>query len=578
MLRPGGIVTTLAALQEAVCLAPTSAEALHALGAAHRARRELDDAVRYFRAALRVQPRSLDAHLALAEALSRADMFDEAASLYASALALAPGHVAASVPLCELYLQVFDRPAEARRIAEVSARANPDARRIYTVLWLTHLDAEDVDAAIARVGQLGYDRRPDLLHRGLLEALSQTGRHAALRDLLRRWWREDPGLPRGADGEIAGSRRDRLADARVDMLAQLARAEHVLGEPDTARAHFAQLRGLARAGMPRDAAYECLSYAWRSGDLEGARQLLAMARMSCDLEPDEAAARRALEGRAILLANDDGHGNGDWVLWSRAGALLRQAGASHVIAECRAPIRGLLSHVSGIDAVTVAHDDPPCYDRRCTISELLVTLRWTRAELEAREPYLRLPPALTRRWRARILAEHGPGLHLGVDWSISRESFEQDPWSRRAIPVRDLAPLTDLPGVICHALHVGRTGLQELASSPIRFAPLSRDIATFVDTAAAISALDAVVTVDTVTAHLAGALGIPTVMLLPGYPDWRWGDADTPFRWYPTVRRLQQRTPGDWTPAIVDAVAAVRALSCRSSDGLDASLARLAAG
>jgi ADP-heptose:LPS heptosyltransferase len=65
-------------------------------------------------------------------------------------------------------------------------------------------------------------------------------------------------------------------------------------------------------------------------------------------------------------------------------------------------------------------------------------------------------------------------------------------------------------------------------------------------TAYALSGMDLVITVDTALAHLAGALGIPTLLLLPFLPDWRWllGREDSP--WYPTMRLYRQPTPGDW--------------------------------
>jgi ADP-heptose:LPS heptosyltransferase len=66
-----------------------------------------------------------------------------------------------------------------------------------------------------------------------------------------------------------------------------------------------------------------------------------------------------------------------------------------------------------------------------------------------------------------------------------------------------------------------------------------------------------VVTTDTAVAHLAGALGVPTYLLLHHAPDWRWllGRSDSP--WYPSMRLFRQEKPGDWTPVIEGVVAAV---------------------
>jgi ADP-heptose:LPS heptosyltransferase len=72
----------------------------------------------------------------------------------------------------------------------------------------------------------------------------------------------------------------------------------------------------------------------------------------------------------------------------------------------------------------------------------------------------------------------------------------------------------------------------------------------FPNTAYALSKMDLVITVDTVLAHLAGAMGIPTFLLLSFIPDWRWmlGRKDSP--WYPTLRLYRQSAPGDWSSVI----------------------------
>jgi ADP-heptose:LPS heptosyltransferase len=73
----------------------------------------------------------------------------------------------------------------------------------------------------------------------------------------------------------------------------------------------------------------------------------------------------------------------------------------------------------------------------------------------------------------------------------------------------------------------------------------------FPNTAYALSKMDLVITVDTVLAHLAGAMGIPTFLLLSFIPDWRWmlGREDSP--WYPTVRLYRQFVPGDWGSVVL---------------------------
>jgi ADP-heptose:LPS heptosyltransferase len=74
----------------------------------------------------------------------------------------------------------------------------------------------------------------------------------------------------------------------------------------------------------------------------------------------------------------------------------------------------------------------------------------------------------------------------------------------------------------------------------------------WLDTALLMAQLDVLVSVDTGIAHLAGAMGIPTIVLLPFTPDWRWGLSTTTTPWYPSVQLIRQRTPGDWQGVIDD--------------------------
>ena len=84
------------------------------------------------------------------------------------------------------------------------------------------------------------------------------------------------------------------------------------------------------------------------------------------------------------------------------------------------------------------------------------------------------------------------------------------------------------------------------------------DITDFAEYAAMLAALDAVVTVDTASAHLAGALGRPGLVLLPRVPDWRWGLGAPATPWYGRLRLVRQLRPGDWSGPIAEAAAILR--------------------
>ena len=124
----------------------------------------------------------------------------------------------------------------------------------------------------------------------------------------------------------------------------------------------------------------------------------------------------------------------------------------------------------------------------------------------------------------------------------------------------DLAPLAALDTVSFYALQKG-AALDQAESAPagMRLEVLSPLLGDFGDTAAAIMALDLVITVDTSVAHLAGALGKPVWLLLPFAADWRWLEKRNDSPWYPSMRLFRQDATRRWEPVMAEVTAALRA-------------------
>jgi hypothetical protein len=121
------------------------------------------------------------------------------------------------------------------------------------------------------------------------------------------------------------------------------------------------------------------------------------------------------------------------------------------------------------------------------------------------------------------------------------------------MPFEALQPLFDLPGVSFYSLQIGlRAG--EVAKAAGRVVDLQGEVDNWPATAAAICALDLVLSVDTSIGHMAGALGRPAWLLLAQVPDWRWGLSGERTDWYPSLRLFRQASRRDW----VGTVAAVK--------------------
>jgi hypothetical protein len=228
------------------------------------------------------------------------------------------------------------------------------------------------------------------------------------------------------------------------------------------------------------------------------------------------------------------HGLGDTLQFIRFAAPLRRI-ARAVIVWAQPELVDLVARAPGIDRVLPLHDGTPeiDYDVDIEIMELAFALRVSRGEIESSVPYLVAPRA------SRRPARLAPGLvHVGLvcragDWD-----------RRRSVDVSHLAAFSRLFGVRLHLLQppAGDDGALPCGTTSL-WRPHIRDAA------AILAELDLVITVDTMMAHLAGAMGRPVWTMLCRDCDWRWGIADT-TPWYPTMRLFRQTQAGDWAPVI----------------------------
>ena len=145
-----------------------------------------------------------------------------------------------------------------------------------------------------------------------------------------------------------------------------------------------------------------------------------------------------------------------------------------------------------------------------------------------------------------------PGLKIGLNWQGQLEA-EKQAWIRgRSYPLACAAPLARLRGVSLISLQKGAAAAQR---SHVEFGGALAQVTdpddtgpqAMIETAALVSALDLVITSDTAVAHLAGALGTRTWVVLHADPDWRWLLERSDSPWYPTVRLFRQGRRGDWS-------------------------------
>ncbi len=236
-----------------------------------------------------------------------------------------------------------------------------------------------------------------------------------------------------------------------------------------------------------------------------------------------------LDGKRVLVRCY--HGLGDTIQFVRYAPLLRSR-AREVILWVQPKLIPLFRSVPGIDLLLPLHDGAPeiDFDTSVEIMELPHVFRTTLSTIPAEVPYLHVTPAQ--------LPPRGSRLAVGLTWAGG-------PWNEaRSIPFEALRPLTRVPNVDWYVFQRE----EALADWPPSLGAISSG--ELFDEARLVAALDLMISVDTMTAHLAGALGVPVWTLLPHEADWRWMEQRDDSPWYPTMRLFRQPRPGDWKEVV----------------------------
>lgn len=247
------------------------------------------------------------------------------------------------------------------------------------------------------------------------------------------------------------------------------------------------------------------------------------------------------QGKTLLLHYEQSFG--DTLMFVRYAPMVKAMGGN-VLLAAQGPLADLVATCQGIDLVIPRGTAPPPFDFHFPLLSLPWLFRTELSSIPAEVPYLKVPESVPNREALTQLLARSEGLiRVGLTWK-GRSSLPRD--SGQSIPPAALAPLAALPEVAWHSFQ--REDGSEAPFPGIQ--PVGPSISTFSDLAHALSAMDLVITVDTAVAHLAGALGIPALLLLAHEPDWPWLLERDDSPWYPTLRLYRQQVPGDWESVV----------------------------
>ena len=255
---------------------------------------------------------------------------------------------------------------------------------------------------------------------------------------------------------------------------------------------------------------------------------------------------KPMESGTLLLVADQGFGDviqfGRYIPWAAERC-------ADIAIACAPEVASILRQIHPSAHLFTEWRDCPPFNAFRALSGL-PGLHGTRPDnVPCSGPYLRAIPERVGMWKQRLdgLAP-GRAQRIGIVWA-GRPSHNNDQW--RSASLAAFAPVAALPGVTLVSLQKGPAAAQSgryFGAAPL--VNLGTEIADYEDTMAILDAVDLVVTVDTSVAHLAGAMGRPTFILLARAPDWRWllDRTDTP--WYKSVRLFRQTEAGNWPDAM----------------------------
>ncbi|TKC91563.1 tetratricopeptide repeat protein [Trinickia terrae] len=527
--------------RNALTLAPEFALAHYNLGNAYSAAGRHEDAAIAFERSLRFKPDDASTYNNLGNALHALGRHSDAIGAFSRALELRPRHAGALNNL-GMSLAALGRSDEA--LAQFRAAVAAEPRFVAAHFNLGNaLDAvgrhDEAVPAFEAALALHAPFPPALF--GLGNALAALGRHAEAVQRFELAVGLDPAfclawLNLGTSHHALGTHEAALR--AFDQALRL--------RPELASAHMNRALTLLTLG---DFARGLPEYEWRLKALAGADTL------DCSAAALPRWHGEPIGDRTLLVKAEQGFG--DTLQFIRFLPLVRERTA-RVVIEVQPELMPLVAPLGAQWHVKVVERGAPrpAADLYCPLLSLPLALGMTADTLPSRMRYLDVPKDYQRRWRGS-LGGHAKR-KIGLAWSGRIQAGEN-----RAIPLAALDPLFALEGIDWIVLQRDLSAAERhaldthpRAASIHRFDDqfAGRRIGDFADTAAIVDRLDAVVSIDTSIAHLAGALGKRLWLMLPLAADWRWFVGSDTSPWYPSARLVRQNTPGAWEE-VIDTIA-----------------------
>jgi len=527
----------LASYDRAIALKPDFAEAYCNRGVILKQLNELAAALASCEKAIGLKPDLAQAHSCRGTVLEALGQPQAALTSYDQAIALRPDLAEAYSNRGNLLRDLDELEAALADCTQAIALA-PDFAEAYSNRGNALYGLGDREAALAC-----YDRaialKPDY-------AEAHSNRGNVLRD-LNQWEAAlacyDHAIALKPEYAEAHSNRATVFHALQRMTEAMKSYDRAIAiKPDFATARFNRANALLLVGDFEQGFNE---YEWRwktkSCRLSQSRR-----------EPGQALwlGKESLAGKTILLLNEQGFG--DTIQFCRYATLVAMLGA-RVVLEVPGVLLNLVTSLEGIaQTVLQGSQTLPAADYYCPLLSLPLALKTTLPNVPSQTPYLHSSDERRSYWRDKLGPRSRP--RVGLVWSGGFRRNQPELWAlndRRNIPLAKFAVLKNLD-IEFYSLQKGEPAESELEEAVTQgwegppIIDVTNELQDFADTAALIEQLDLVISVDTSTAHLAGAIGQRVWVLNRFDTCWRWLLDRTDSPWYPTATLYRQERAGDW--------------------------------
>lgn len=527
--RQGQLPQAEALCNQVLAVNPLDADAMDLLGVLAYQTGNLSTSYDLITNAIAIDGGVADFHSHLGITLKALNRLEDAQQAYETAAALEPRSVEPVFNLAILLRQKGELSA-ALELCQKAVKLDSRNPRAYNNLGVTYQELgqfEEASKAYKRAIRLDPDHAG--AHGNLATSLAESDQieeALAICHKAEKKWPRNPNIRNALTN--AFTRLNRLEDA-------LKTTEQTLAiDPDHAQAHYARAMILLAMGNYEEGWPE---YEWRTRR-NGFWPKRRYTQPTWRGEP--------LADKTILAHWEQGFG--DIIQFSRFFDRLTTLIKSEdrhrnakVLFDCPAKLIGLLDGAFEFDRIGDFGDQPPSFDFYSPLISLGQFLDVTGDNIPAKIPYiensldeyLKIPPAA--------------GLKIGLAWA----SDHGDSYRRKVCDVADLARLFPIANCHFYGLQFGAEG-EELKpfEQDGKVFNLGNQLGDFAHTAAIIGQMDLIIAIDTYIVHLAGAMDVPTWVMLPYSPDWRWRLDRTDSPWYPSLRLFRQPAPGDWNSVI----------------------------